>query len=165
MLQVSRVRKATAADEPDLMHLCRELQSENALMPMNQDRVLQYLRRAFNSEGAICGVIGDVGRIEGAIYLVIGNFWYSDQWHLEEFFNFVRPQYRRSNNAKDLIGFAKRCSDEIGIPLVIGIISNERTEAKVRLYERQLAKPSGAFFVHNPLATQASSTHVQRAAG
>jgi hypothetical protein len=34
------------------------------------------------------------------------------------------------------------------MPLVIGVISNIRTEAKIKLYERRLPK-AGAFFVYN----------------
>jgi hypothetical protein len=35
------------------------------------------------------------------------------------------------------------------MPLLIGVLSNHRTEAKVRLYERQFGKPTGAFFLYN----------------
>ena len=41
---------------------------------------------------------------------------------------------------------------------MIGVLSNHRTEAKVRLYERQFGKPSGAFFLYN------ARTGTQRAA-
>jgi len=143
------VRKADIRDEPELMAMCMELHRENGLFPMAEDKVRAYLRRAFSRNGAVIGVIGERGKIEGSIYLLIGGFWYSEEWHLEELFSYVRPQYRKSNNAKELINFAKRCSDDLGIPAVIGIISNDRTKAKVQLYQRQLGTASGAFFVYN----------------
>jgi hypothetical protein len=146
----SPVRKAGQRDEEELMAICHKLHSENGLFEMNEDKVRSMLRKAFNQDGGIIGALGPPGQIEGAIYMLISNYWYSDQWFLEELFSFVLPEYRRSTNAKDLITFAKRCSDELGIPLVIGVISNERTEAKVALYQRQLNKPAGAFFVHRP---------------
>lgn len=130
------------------MEICRALHEENGLFTMSDDKVLGMLRKAFKKQGAIIGVLGPPGHIEGAIYLAISDYWYSNDWHLSELFSFVLPQYRKSNNAKELITFAKRCSDEIRIPLVIGVISNERTEGKVRLYQRQLDKPAGAFFVY-----------------
>lgn len=143
------VRKADVRDEPEIMELCLSLHRENALFHISEDKVRAYLRRAFANNGAIIGVIGPIGRIEAAIYLMISDYWYSDQWHLEELFSYVKPEYRRSNNAKALINFAQRCSDELSIPAIIGIISNERTKAKIGLYQRQLGTAIGAFFVYN----------------
>lgn len=120
------------------------------MFSMNETKVQAMLDKAFNQQGAIIGALGPTGAIEGAIFMLISNFWYSNDWHLEELFSYVRPEHRRSTNAKELINFGKRCSDELGIPLVIGVISNERTKAKVGLYQRQLADPVGAFFVHRP---------------
>lgn len=145
---VSPVRKAEHQDEEELMSLCRELHKENGLFGLNENKVRETLKRAFDQQGAIIGALGPPGKIEGAIFMLISNFWYSDEWHLEELFSFVLPQYRRSTNAVDLITFAKRCSDELGIPLVIGVISNERTVAKIGLYKRQFAAPTGAFFFY-----------------
>jgi len=97
-------------------------------------------------------IIGLVGkdRIEGMIMLLIAQFWYTEDWCLEEIMNYVLPDYRRSTHAKDMISFAKRCSNEIGIPLVIGVVANERTKAKIELYRRQLGDPVGGYFIHKP---------------
>lgn len=130
------------------MELCRLLYSENAIFKMDDDKVRSFIQRAFAKDGAIIGVIGEPDHIEGAIYLLVGQFWYSTERHLEEFFNYVRPEHRRSKHAQKLIEFAKELSNAT-LPLVIGVISNKRTEAKIRLYERQLGKPAGAFFVFN----------------
>ena len=146
----SRVRKATPADGPELMEMCRELHAENGMFQMNEDKVAAMLQKAFQQQGAIIGALGPTGSIEGAIFMLISSFWYSNDWCLEELFSFVRPEHRRSTNAKELINFGKRCSDELGIPLVIGVVSNERTKAKVGLYQRQLADPVGAYFLHRP---------------
>ena len=150
MLTISRVRKARPADEEELMELCRDLWLENALFNMNDDKVRAVMHRAFQNEGAIIGVIrDDDGPIEGAIFLTISTFWYSDDHHIEEYFLYVRPKYRRSHNAKDLMNFAKRCSDALGIPLVIGVISNHMTKEKVGLYRRQFPNEAGSFFIYN----------------
>lgn len=150
-LITSPVRRATPADEPELMEMCRELHAENGLFTMNEAKVREMLEKAFNQQGALIGALGPTGHIEGAIFMLISAFWYTHDYCLEELFSYVRPEYRRSTNAKDLINFGKRCSDELGIPLVIGVISNERTKAKVGLYQRQLADPVGAYFVHRPV--------------
>jgi len=155
-LTVSPVRKAVLADEPELMAMCRELHAENAMFKMNEAKVSDMLRRAFDGRGAIIGALGPTGSIQGAIYLLISSFWYSDEFCLEELYSYVRPEYRKSNNAKELIAFAKRCSTELGIPLVIGVVSNIKTRAKVGLYTRQLSEPVGAYFAYNMPRREAS---------
>lgn len=145
----SPVRKAIPADLPELMEMCRALHSENAMFAMDEDKVSDMLKRAFDGRGAIIGVLGEKGNIQGNIYLSIAQFWYTQEWSLEELYSFVLPEHRKSDNAKELISFAKRCSLELGIPLVIGVVSNIRTRAKVGLYTRQLSEPVGAYFAFN----------------
>lgn len=125
------------------------LHAENAMMPLSLQRVEDAARRGIAQDMAMIGIIGDVGKAEAMIGLTVGRFWYTDSFHLEELFAFVRPEFRKSNNAKALIEFAKSSALRIGVPLLIGVISNERTEAKTRLYERRLGKPSGAYFLFN----------------
>lgn len=144
------VRRALVEDEEGVMELCRNLHQENGLFDMDEPLVRSMLHRAFDRRDGILGVIGPPGGpLEASIYLLISRFWYSYRKHLEELWTFVHPDHRRTPHAKSLINFAKTCSDELQIPLNIGILSNERTEAKVRLYERQIGKPAGAFFFYN----------------
>lgn len=156
-----RVDFATPADEPALMDMCRRLHAENGMFALDEDMVRAMLWRAFDKQGAIIGVIrGDTVPIEGVLYMLISRFWYSRQEHLEELFNFVHPDRRNPpGRAKALIGFAKECADRLAIPLVIGVVSNERTEAKVKLYQRQLGRPAGAFFLY-PAQSAPVSTEV-----
>lgn len=149
MTSVSEVRLADPRDEDGIMELCHLLHQENGMFQMDDDLVREMLGRAFRKEDGIIGVIGEAGKLEGSIFMLISRFWYSHQKHLEELWTFVHPEHRRSAHAKTLIGFAKRCSDELAIPLNIGVLSTERTQAKLRLYERQLGAPAGAFFFHN----------------
>ncbi len=143
------VRYANLDDEEPLMALCRDLHEENGLLSMSEGKVRETLRLALNRERGIIGVIGEPGHaLEGAIVLLLGQQWYSDEWCIEELFSYVPPAFRRSNNAKDLIDFSTGVADEMGIPLMIGILSNARTEAKVRLYQRKLGKPAGAYFLY-----------------
>jgi hypothetical protein len=46
--------------------------------------------------------------------------------------------------------FAKWASEESGYPLFIGVISNEHTQRKVQLYQRQFSDPVGNFFLFDP---------------
>jgi hypothetical protein len=143
---MTHVRLATPADIEDILALGRLIHEENAVMPMSEERIEEYAWRGINQNRAVLGVIGAIGHIEAAVYLVIGRFWYSEEFHLEELFAFVHPKHRKSDNAKALLEFEKNCSKRLGIPLLTGVISTNRTAAKIRLYERRLGKQSGAYF-------------------
>lgn len=130
------------------MAMCRELHDENGLFSLNENKVRGHLRRCYDRKGAIVGVIGPKGKIEASTCLLISDMHYTDDWHLAELWNHVGRQHRQSRNAEALIAFAKKCSDEIGIPLITGIITNNRVAGKVRLYRQMLGYPAGAFFVY-----------------
>jgi hypothetical protein len=148
--QVHHVRLGVSADIPELLAMGRELHAENAMMPLSEARIREAAARAIKQDRAMVGCIGPVGGIlEGMIYLTIGQFWYTDKPHLEELYNFVRPEFRRSRRAESLVRFAMKSSERLHVPLLIGVISNWRTEAKVRMYQRLLGKPAGAFFLYN----------------
>jgi GNAT superfamily N-acetyltransferase len=85
------------------------------------------------------------------VLLRIGSMWYSDHEVLEEKAIFIHPDYRnaKGGRARRLCEFSKQVADALGVPLIIGVLSNHRTKAKVRLYERQFGEPSGAFFLYN----------------
>lgn len=158
-VEPSIVRLASKLEEEELMEMCREIHAENGLVSMAEEKVRAMLTRAFNKEGGIIGVIGKPGSLEAIIMIVMTKFWSSNDDHLEELFSYVRRPFRTKFNGADtvkmphaesLVNFAKKCSDEIGIPLVIGIITNKRMAGKVRLYRSILGYPAGAYFVVNP---------------
>lgn len=144
------VRMANINDEIGIFNLLTDkLWNENGTFSVSPSKVMAFIRSATRGEGGVIGIIdGANGDIAGVIGLNMGTFWYSDDWHLEEYFNFIKQEYRRSEYAKNLIDFSKWFSEQMKMILNIGIISTVRTEAKVRLYERKL-QCVGAFFMHN----------------
>lgn len=155
MITTIPVRKARLSDRGAILAICEQNWSENGQFGLSMRKVEKMVDRAFSNDGCIIGTVGR-DRIEGIIMLLISQFWYTDDWCLEETMNYVLPEYRRSTHAKDMISFAKRCSDEIGIPLVIGVVSNERTKAKIELYRRQLGDPCGGYFLYAKKDVQAA---------
>lgn len=155
MLITIPVRKAAPRDREPVLEICRQNHAENGQFSLSMAKVEGMVDKAFNSGGAIIGLVGGHNRIEGAILLNIGQFWYTDDWCVEEIFNYVHPEFRKSTHAKDMIDFGKRCSDELAIPLVIGVVSNERTRAKMELYRRRLGDPVGGYFIHRPAGAAA----------
>jgi hypothetical protein len=139
---------------------------ENAIFPLSERKAQWFVKRALNPsmirEGdtgtrGVIGVIGPVGALEGLAFLTIGSYWYTEEHNIEEFIVFVDPNHRASEHAKALINWMKAQPDIVGIPLVTGVLSNTRTEAKCRLYGRLLPK-AGEFFLVKPKTAILSAT-------
>jgi len=117
--------------------------------------MIAALDRGLARDKSIIGIVEEDGIIKASIGLFIWSWWYSDSVHLEDFWNFVHPEYRKSTHAKTLLSFARKASDDLSIQLLIGILSSERTAAKVRLYENEFGPSMGAGFVYpNPRANE-----------
>jgi hypothetical protein len=144
------VRFAVPADEDAMFDLGVLAHAEAAQHSMDEEKVRAALNAMCHRRSAMAGVIGpEGGPLKGMVLLQLDCIWYSPEFQLLELTNFVHPEHRRSHYAKQLINFAKRCSDNLDIDLMIGVVSNERTKAKVRLYERQLPNV-GSFFCYHP---------------
>jgi GNAT superfamily N-acetyltransferase len=162
------VRLATPEDEDALLDLAVRAWAENGILDVNREKMRGMIRPALYLWQGLCGVIGDPGKpIEGAVLLRVSQMWYSDNWMLEEKAVFVDPEFRskkggRSSqsvgHARRLVEFSKQVADSLSIPLIIGVLSNTRTKAKVRLYERQFGEPAGAFFLYGVKTGHDTST-------
>lgn len=148
-----RVRVGTPDDIHQFMDLCLMGSEENGFVKPEPQKLLEEVWPALNRDGGLCGVIGQPGadHFEGGILLRTCKLWYSNQIVLEERGVFVHPEYRsaKGGRARKLCEFAKIAAEKLEMPLMIGILSNSRTEGKVRLYERIFGKPAGAYWLHN----------------
>jgi GNAT superfamily N-acetyltransferase len=138
-----------------IKELLFQMHDEVNLFPYDDEEVNIFTTNMLSQNGGIIGVILKGDEIEGMVGLRLDRLWYSKEWFLSEMFVYVRPELRRSTRAKCLLKFAKTCAEEMNLPLLLGIQSNIRTEAKRKLYERQF-DTMGLFFVHNKEAIGAS---------
>ena len=92
----------------------------------------------------------DDGSIAGTILLKIAYYWGSSQPFLDEYWVYVRGEYRKSNIARSLIQFAKHQADKLGLLLRIGIISKIELARKMQLYERLLGAPKVCHHTYVP---------------
>jgi hypothetical protein len=146
-----RIRLAGPQDMEEIMELAMSACHENGFLHPSAGKLAAEIWPALHQDHGVCAVIGKPnGNIEGLVLLRIGSMWYSDSLVVEEKAIFIYPEYRsaKGGRAKRLCEFSKHVADTLGIPLIIGVLSNSRTEAKVRMYERQFGKPSGAFFLY-----------------
>jgi GNAT superfamily N-acetyltransferase len=132
------------------------MHAEGGMWAYDLDCVRERFARAFDRKGGILAVIGEPGGIRAMSYIEITRAWYTRENHIEELFCWVHPEHRKSDYGRLLIEYAKKCSDDISenagikVPLLMGVLTNRRMEAKVRLYRRHFGPPAGAVFVHNP---------------
>lgn len=158
------VRAGVPADERECYRLLLLASAENSIFPANNARVAYFVQSFLWAAtphrlptdprplGRI-GVIGPVGgRLEALCVLGVSHgMWYSDRKFLEEYVLYVDPECRRPNrgHATALMQWLKQMVDETGLPLITGILSDHRTAAKVRLYERQF-QSVGRYFMYVP---------------
>ena len=146
------VEPASVADESQVISVARELAAENGAYATAEDLAIPLLHDALDGGGCIGLIRGADKEIQATIFLRVSTPWYSSDSFLDEFFLFCREPYRKSNNAKSLIQFAKRQSDRLDLPLRIGIISKIEIARKLDLYRRHLSEPTSAHFLYRPEA-------------
>ena len=145
------VRVGTPEDLDAFMECALMGHEENAFLVANPVKMVMDVWPALNQDHGIVGIIGEPGEpIEAAVLLRLGTMWYSDNPVVEEKAIFVRPEFRsaKGGRARKLCEFSKKVADSLGMPLIIGVLSNHRTEAKIRLYRRQFGEPAVAFFLY-----------------
>lgn len=142
------VRIAIPADERAIFNLLALAHIENGMGGMNDEKVRKYIAFATQRQGGVIALIDGPTGLEGCLFMMLSQRWYSDDWYWEELCNFVHPDYRRSMHAKNLIQFGKWFAEQMHMPLFIGVLTNKRMQAKIRLYRRQITQ-GGAVFFHN----------------
>lgn len=147
------VRIARETDEAEIFSLLTLMHAEAGFAPMDAERVLERLRTGTRGRGGVIGVIDGPKGIEASVGLFISQWWYAAApTHLEENWAFVRPECRKSGHARRLIQFAKWTSLRLGLPLLMGVLTRDRFEAKIRLYQKEMAQV-GAIFMDNAPAS------------
>ena len=149
---VPGVRLATKRDEGEIFGLLILLHAENGLFSMNRDKVLAGIQWATERRGGIIYVIDEGPRVVATLGMTIATDWYSDDEYLMERWNFVHPDYRRSDYARKLLEQGKWAHEWFKnrgkqMPFFCGINSFIRTEAKIRMYARHVPL-LGAYFMY-----------------
>lgn len=156
------VRLATAKDEAKIFKFLTigptSLANENAMYKVAPEKVMQKIKQATEGQGGFIGIAEHDGHIAGCVGVFLSQYWYTNDWHIEELWNFVHPDFRRLRNADNskvylaasLVDFAKWANESLNVALCMGIMSTQRTEGKLRLYQRKLMM-IGGFFMNPPL--------------
>lgn len=158
------VRIAGPQDWDEVFRLLRLAHDESGFLPFDLPKVEWLVQRMLWPERlaptdtglrGLIGVIGEPDQLEGLAFIVIGTIWYASKPHLEELVVYVEPEYRPQRHVLTLIEWMKDQSRISGLPLLTGVMSTERTEAKIRLYSREIPKV-GAVFRFDPITAGSS---------
>ena len=155
------VRISRPDEEEKIFRVLMQMAEEIALAPVNETKVRAMIRRCSGpAAGEVRdGVIGLIdapgGKIAATVGMIHNQWWYTNSWHVEEVWSFVhpdhRPDHRREENgpnyARALIQFSRWWGEQLGCPVLMGVMSTERTLGKIRLYAREIPLV-GALFLH-----------------
>lgn len=159
MTEFNDVRPATPDDEKQLMELLELNYQENPIASVNWDKVLTMVRKGTEKQLGIIGVIDGKKGLEATAGFLMSQFWFTDDWHLEEVWTFVHPNYRRTTHARRLYEYGKFLSESLeNMPVLFGVLTTKRMEAKVKLAQRQLQQVGALFLYPNHI----SDAYVQR---
>lgn len=148
------VQIATPVDEPEVLALVIENLSRNGprWAPIDPKRVLDCIQNGTQQKrGGIVGVIRTSGKIVATTVLGIGQPAHSQTYFINEIFNVVHHEHRRSRHAQDLVMFGCWCSDtwtrEFGYPvhLVAGVNTANNVREKLRFFSRYMTQIGGTF--------------------
>jgi len=155
------VRVGTPDDVEDCMVMADMGARENGMAPHDMNQILQGFWPSLKLDHGIVGIVGEKGgKPEGCVLLRVTNFWYGFQEGekskpmLEERWLWTHPDYRsaKGGRARKLCEFAKTSAERLGLPLMIGILSNIQLESKMRLYRRVFGEPTGYCWYIEPRA-------------
>ncbi len=161
------VRMAKPNEEDAIFSILKTFHEENALHPLCEWKVRDRIKQGLAGYLAGILVIDGTDEIAATVGFAIGEAWYTEERSINEYWFYVRPAYRNSHYAEDLIDVVKAMSDRLALPAMMGVTSTHRTEAKLRLYRRRMTTIGGLFMhgiehASGPLALRMRDDDVRR---
>jgi len=151
------VRTALEQDEEQLYRCLLEHEDAGSFGAVqSENRIREHIELATRGQGGFHGVIDtpdpdDPIRIAGTIGIVFERYWWTENYHLQILWLFVRQPYRTLRLDNALMEFAKAYRDELRkdqwIELVDSPFSETRLETKLALWRRWGRQIGGIFII------------------
>ena len=142
-----QVRRARLADWPAVWRLLEEMHAENALAPIAWRKVNEAMWR-IERDGWLL-LAESEGETVGLLALEVATPWYSESPYLQDRALFVTGSSRQGVAALALLRRAKVISDELGVPLCMGVRSPVNPERKSGIFTSLGFQPLGGSFIYN----------------
>lgn len=140
-------RPATDDDIPSLLELLRSVAPEYPparICPINYAKALANVRDTLLGGFVILAMRNN--RAIGSIGLFPAQWWFGDGWFLFDRWTVVHPQYRKSRAFELAVRMAKDFADRAKTPLVLSVLSEERSvDRKDALLSRHATYMGGVY--------------------
>ena len=130
------------------MALCWQAHAERNERSGSDRKAREMIANCLAGNGAI-GLVEVQGDYRAMCGLVVSSIWCSEDKELFDWLVYVRPDCRQLRYLSPLLEFAKGQALAFGLPLNMGWIGDERSEAKSKAYQRKFPK-YGEFYRFDP---------------
>ena len=134
---------ADKSDTGAVIALLKEFAKEGAITPVNWNKVAQVVNDIIDD--GICLVLRDGRKIIGSAGLREAELWYSDETVMCDQWFYIHPDYRSAENFEALKAACKSVAQDKGMLLILSISSEHRTEAKIRLFSKDMTLFGASF--------------------
>lgn len=137
------VEIADKNDTGGIVALLKEFAKEGAVTPVNWNKVAQAVEDIIDD--GICILLRDGRKVIGSAGLIEAELWYSDETVIGDKWFYIHPDYRSAENFEALKEACKSVAQDKGMLLILSISSEHRTEAKIRLFSKDMTLFGASF--------------------
>lgn len=137
---------ASREDLPELVKMAleipKDLPFENFPKP-SVEKVAEFVYTQWTQTPILVYKDEKTKEILGMIGLMVDEPWWSGTKVLTDYMFFVKPEHRNYKITKELMNGARDLARINGIPMISHMISENRTESKLRMFEKSGFRQSG----------------------
>lgn len=138
--------KAVSEDGEALFAMLRDMHAEGGFLPLDEKKARAQMDAVIR-DGLVM-VARDGKTIVGSIGIAPSEHWYSSAPVWADFWTYVRPAWRKSRLAPELLSFVTDYVKRQGITLFMAVTSPHETDRKENLFARHL-RPVGRIFMED----------------
>lgn len=142
-----RVTRAQPRHVVTILDLMRQVHGEGNEMypPLQYEFAVPSLALLINNH-VVLTAWADKRLVAVMLLEKVRTFWNADRWTLSNTWFTVHPDFRKGGLAEHLVKSAKQAAQDLGLPLLIDIMSDEFPELKDRFVKMQGLKYVGGKF-------------------
>lgn len=129
------MRLASHEDLPTVLWIVHKM-GKDYPVKVSDVKVLQKVSQVIEEGFVLLACKGD--QVVGVLGLEAKQWWFTDDWFLGDDFFMMLPEHRGMEPFKLLTDAAKSLSDKTNLPLMLGVMTPERTTAKIRLFSQAM---------------------------
>lgn len=142
---------ATRDDAAGLLGLLRQMHREVGIGILHEGKAVPVGMRMIDDPDCTVFLVKLGNDIIGSAALRLADYmWYSRDLFLVDQWFYVRPGEKRAASALILMNAAKRLSQRLEVPLVLGLLGAGQLERRIRFFDRHGMDRIGGMLVWHP---------------